>query len=343
MDGRNMFMCRGSSKSIRIFALTLSCIVFVAGCGDPDLQAMKPQVVKPSAEVILVNHPSGWNANEIAQTGSQQGVDVNVVNDETNTQILKQIQSLLHVPNIGIILVDNSTNVSTLLTNLPNYAANMHIDIIAPAETNVSQNAYRFIYMDPLATSYCVGWLAGALANQNGQHQVGWITNGSISVSKLQMELSVAGAYQANPSLSPIPVSIQTNISGAILPHILIATRPLSAVDWQIINQSGSIVVSLVQTSSSVNLAANPAFVQNSVLDSEFALFANANWHPGHQMVDQIPFLQMNSALVSSSIWTQEQAVEANVLNQVSSLQNAWTMLPTSLQNLALPIVQVGQ
>jgi hypothetical protein len=311
----------------------------VTGCGEPDIQSMRPTVSKLAAEVLLVDGPSDWKANDLINAASAAGVDTfvrNIKAEDISTTLGEVVKT--GQAGLCIVVYDGSIPQNVLSYLKPD--TNVKFEFVSDGTNHLHGTNVQNVYVDPMLVGFLIGYGAGNLAAGMGQYSVGWLTSGTTSITRKEIEATLGGFYQANSKANIMPVTVGG--MGVTLPHILISDHILDSVELQAVSQSGSVVFSLVNVPSGPTYAAWPTFIEENAVLQDFSTFANLNWKSGDRPIAQPQSIFANGQVLPQNVTQSMQTEESVLVGTPSLVQGAYTSIPNSLKLALQPIIALG-
>lgn len=192
----------------------------VTGCGAPDLRAMSPTVLKSTAEVLLVDHPSHWYVQDAQSAAAQEGVVVKAVSVGSSVlaDALSQVARSGHQVGMVMVVQDGQIPASEVTFAKQHTATQFTLFGASLAQTGVHPDNVHQVVPDTASVSYAIGTLAGDLAAGNQLPAVGWVTGGHPLATKANVQVALAAANAADPGIQ------MTNVPIAALSAVAVGT-----------------------------------------------------------------------------------------------------------------------
>jgi len=316
--------------------------LFSVGCGSPDLSKMQPTVRKRTVEVLLVNQPHGWSKSDIQSTADQNQIVLNVT-DVTDQSVATTLnQDVRRFKGVTLYVVVMSGSIPPEIQQISTGSTQTRFEWIHTGKSMPTAMNVKDVTPDASAVCYATAWLAGQMSQANGLNTIGWVTDGQTEVSKANAMAAFGGLFSADNRVNVVPVILGTKPT--ILPKFIIAPRALSTEEWKTVAMSGSVVFSLVvQGGASQNPASVPALPPLQVLQEDFAGLASGSWKAGNSSVVIAPFLTTRTDNVPPMSTDALQAMEVSIQSDSTIVTNAWSSVPTNIQQMFLPYIANAQ
>jgi hypothetical protein len=315
-----------------LFAALSSCLL--GGCGAPDLEAMKPSVVKPSAVVVLVDQPQGWSANTTGSLASQQHVVAKVINCSSQ-ELAQVLNKLLTQYTAGLyLIVSPGSPQPDALTIAKEHLGQRFEWVSSDAVTGLGVNI-RQVVPDRNATSYALGWLAATLAAAKSPIPlVGWL--GGPVQDTAAVKAALTGMYGANAAVTLVPVSPpgSTDLNAApssALPPVVVTDRALTVRESTWLSSSGVTVISLLPQSGR-HTAADPGFPGPDAVADDLHRLAVHKWQGGVKTVLPDPLVDIQDPAISDSLRASMQAIGTSFASQKADVERMWQQIPDTLR-----------
>ena len=331
---------RSMKQKWTVVASCLTVVGLIAtGCGEPDIESMRPTQPKLAAEVLLVDGTQNWNTSDLISAASKTGVDVFVARVKSQ-DVASTLDGIVKNGNIGLCIVVNNGAISLNVTAYASQNPNIKFEFVSDGTSLTKGANVKNVYVNPTFVGFLIGYSTGELAGQTGRYTIGWLTSGATSVSKQEISAALGGVYQADPKVNVVPVTVGP--TNTLLPRILISDHVLSSSELTAASQSGSIVFSLVNDPAETGFAAWPAFVDENAVLNDFSAFADSTWKPGDNLVGQAQSITVNSQVLMQSVTDGIKNEETVLTNNPSLVQTAFTSMPVPLKLAYSPIVNLG-
>ncbi|MCL6445280.1 MAG: hypothetical protein K6T83_17790, partial [Alicyclobacillus sp.] len=208
----------------------------------------------------------------------------------------------------------------------------------------------REVVADATLSAYSIGWLAGQLAASEGKSQVGWV-GGRGSVSTNAVKTALGALYHALPqaTLTPLfspavqPGTVQPATPPATAlstPSVVIAARPLTPIEADLIRQAGGIVLSLCTQPNDPYVVAQPAMPNMDSLLADLRAYRDLTWKAGVASVRAAPFVEVNSAALAAPMLSSLADVQRTLQANPGLADTAWLTMPSNVQMTWLQFVQ---
>ena len=129
-----------------------------------------------------------------------------------------------------------------------------------------------------------------------------------------------------------------------MFPHVVVATRPLTAAEWQAVRQAGSVVVSLVADPaySGPLIIGQPGMPSPSGLVQDAQALAQGNWKPGVYTQVGVPTVQIAQSALTVPSMTALQSLLQTADPSRLNLLNTWNALPAPVRTTWSQWVNLG-
>ncbi|MBX5436332.1 MAG: hypothetical protein IRZ33_03845 [Alicyclobacillaceae bacterium] len=372
-------MCETRWKCIgwlqRRWLWSVPLLMLLAGCGAPDLAHMRPTVWKPAAAVYLVDHPDGWNAEDVRRRFAASGVVVQV-EDVASSQLSDAVRRCLSNGFAGLVMVVSRQPSPGPVATLMDQHVGVRFEWVGPVPwTAGGRWNVRLAVPDSRLLSYVLGWVAGSLAAADGWETVGWLlptadATGMPSDSEASrrgapdadssnaapeypdaasLRMVLAGLYAANPkvtleAIAPVPSAAQggTGADAAAVgpwPRVVVTTRRVTPSEAAYIRDHGVALVSLYPQAADVPVAAGPDVPGPASVYDDVKAFAGLRWRAGTALVEDVDVLWMPSAAVPAQVGAGAKQWLTALMANPALLDNAWTAVPATTQEAWLRVV----
>lgn len=315
----------------------------LVGCGEPNYGAMKPTLAKPAVEVLLVNHPASWSSADVQTMATEEHVEVNVkyVSESNLGRVLTtDVQKLTQV-SLFVIVGDGDFEQTLSQVAMEHLQSRFDWFHGGPPATPIQSPNLRSVRLDENLVSYATAWLAAEVAQSQGSYVVGWVNDGVSELTKSNTMAAFGGLFTEDNLIQVFPVTFTTSNQ---LPKFMIANRALTASEWSMVAQSGSIVFSPVaQPLASSKIATVPALPGMSYLTQDIANVLENRLNYGDIQVSTEPLLNIQVGLLPTSTSDVLQAITSSIVSDNTIVQDAWSRLPLATQQLWSPYVMQAQ
>lgn len=351
------------TKWIALSSLCCAVSCLVVSCGEPDISALQPTTFKPVAAAFLVNAPNSWSQATVEALAGASHVDCEVV-QTTPAQLQNAVFQMITSYHVGLCVIAISGALPNNLASIAGAYPNVRFEWIDDAPAVQIPENVRQVSVDPVLMSYAIGWLAGQAAFHGNIQNIGYITD-TVQANSAQIRAALAGAYQADPGATMVPVNLagllagpvgvtgsNNNIAGnstappippsvslAAAPRVLVALRPLSQSEWQALSQSGIVVYSLFPAHGEPGVAATPSFPAPNAIASDLQSYARNKWQGGQLRVQLPTFVNPNPALVSAPALAALAHVQATLQVDANFPSTAFQAIPANVRATWSPII----
>ena len=332
--------------------VNITCVfaasMFVAGCGPPVLSQMRPTVSKTSIWIGVVDKPSTWSTSVLEQSFLSAGIIPQVEDLTASNASTALSHALSALPaNLYVLALDGpvSNQVLSVMAAHPK----SRYEVVLPEPVAIP--GARVYANSGAASGYVLGYLAGLAASDHLDTSVGIVADGPVTATKAQIQGALLGVYASNSQLQLQAVNWAAGTGtgtgtvppAAGLPHVIIATRPLSAAQWQIIRQAGSVVVSLVSSSGQNSLViGQPELPSPDGFVADAKSISGGQWKPGVSLDSMAPNVQIESAALSAASFSALQSILQGSSPTSLHLTQAWHVLPAPLRTSWMQWVNLG-
>lgn len=311
-------------KRPKIWGVSLLVLAATTGCGSPNLADMRPDVAKPSAEVLLVDGPHQWSVSTVDKIAAAHQVIVET--RQVSSQGLPQaLENGLKNKTVSLFVVVSAGSIPPSVQATLQSHLTRRFDWISGSSASGQVLNLAYITPDSVATSYMLGFLSSALGTALNTPSVGWIGPASSPAARA----ALGGIYAANANMSVTvagTVPSQT-VTTSPLPKVVLATRVLSQTEWLAVQQAGSYVVSTVPQTGS-QLVGDPDVPLPAALDGELALLAEKKWDAGARSDKKYSAVYAATSIVPQNVLQALNAVVTSVETGMLDPGAAWNSIP---------------
>ncbi|WP_041707414.1 hypothetical protein [Alicyclobacillus acidocaldarius] len=316
----------------------------VAGCGAPDLAAMRPTVHKPAVLVEIVGSPPF--APSASELGAAGATAVEVVHVSWNAWRSEAEKELARRRLTGLMLVcDDASAVAPGVDELASSNSSVRFLVVSdwPAPLTESSNVAE-IAQDPVGIAYSIGALCGdwmvavapgstSGAVYSGVPSLVYVPQGA---SAAEQKAFFAGLYQTNgnvrvvalpqqaaPSLSSYGYAVELGVIGGNVSPAEIQTLRSVTPNWGCFG-----------TSTGSGCAIAPGHLDPSeVLRGFQALASPVSWQPGEHLVLDLSSVALDDKRLPASVLTAWAALQVRAESEASRADAAFASLPANVRS----------
>ncbi|WAH35346.1 hypothetical protein [Alicyclobacillus dauci] len=281
-------------KKITMSLCVLSLSLLMAGCGAPDLGAMRPHEQKQAAAVVVVDHPSFLSSSSLQSIVDTQTSVVQTVRSSANSfdQVIDHVLQNKDVT-FCLVAANDTTALASDISQIAQKYSSVHFEILSTQAGAAIQGAnVSTISQDENATAFSVGFVAGTWAtNQAGpgayavQPTFGYLPN---SLPTSVQQAFFAGLYTADPGAHIVPM---TPLNGAALPplyptvsSVIVGSTPTQPMQ-QFLQTQGYQIFSLSPSLTQLKPVAMPGHIDVTHFTDALSQFSTGHWQNGNETV----------------------------------------------------------
>lgn len=316
----------------------------VAGCGAPDLAAMRPTVHKPAVLVEIVGSPPF--APSASELGTAGATAVEVVRVPLSAWRSEAERELSRRRLTGLMLVcDDASAVAPGVDELASSNPSVRFLVVSdwPASLSASGNVEE-IAQDPIGVAYSIGALCGdwmtamapgstSGAVYSGVPSLVYVPHGA---SASEQKAFFVGLYQTNAnarvvalpqqaaqSLSSYGYAVELGaIGGSVSPGEIQTLRSVTP-NWGCFG-----------TTTGPGCAIAPGHLADSeVLRAFQVLLSPTSWQPGEHLVLDLSSVALDDKQVPASVLTAWAALQVRAESEAERADAAYASLPANVRS----------
>ncbi|WP_328702035.1 hypothetical protein [Alicyclobacillus fructus] len=323
---------------------TCAAAAGVAGCGAPDLAALRPTVDKPAVLVeILGSPPFAPSASELATAGATS-VDVMHVPTSAWRSKAEAVLSKGHLT--GVMLVcDDASAVASGVDELASANPSVRFAVVSddPAPLSTSDNVAE-IAQDPVGIAYSIGALCGewmtavtsASTNASvygGAPTLVYVPRGA---NATEQKAFFAGLYQANAevrvmalpeagsqNLASYGYAVELGAIGGSAPPAEMQMLRGVAPNWVCFGSAGASGCAI----------APGHLAQSEVLRAFRWLVSSSSWQPGEHLVLDLSSIALDDKQVPASVLTAWAGLQVRAEAQSQQANALFAALPDTVRS----------
>ncbi|SIS89536.1 hypothetical protein SAMN05421799_106116 [Alicyclobacillus vulcanalis] len=314
----------------------------LAGCGAPDLAAMRPTVQKSAVLVEVVGAPPF--APSASQLGTAGATSVEVVHVALGEWQSVAAHALAKGQLTGVMVVcDDANAVASGLNQLAADHPDVRFLVVSnwPASQITSGNV-EDVAQDPVAVAYSIGalcgdWIASSTSTSGAVYSgVPSIVYAPRGATVAEQKAFFTGLYQANPNVRvvalPQPAAQSLSSYGYAVDLGVVGGSPaageLSAL------RSAAPAWAAFGTSPIAGFAISPGHLSSSEAVQAFqALVSPDAWHSGEHLVLDLSSVAFDDKQVPATVIAAWAKLEVNAIAAAAQSNAAFASLPPSVRS----------
>ncbi|WP_067617044.1 hypothetical protein [Alicyclobacillus acidiphilus] len=348
-----------TSKPFTAFTVILA-LGFAAGCGAPDLAAMRPQVSKSSAAIFYVDHPSmesgtGLNHDE---EGRMVYKTIDVSTGDFETQIASALTN--DDLNFVVVVVDNAAPYSTFLSQLAQKYADIHFEVLSDQPgTFPSLQNLRTVSANPDLVAYGIGYLVGTYLSWLATKATVSSTYGMVvqptlgyvksTAPKDQQEAFFAGLYTADASAQVVPLASSSGTSasqgypGSSTAFGYVNALPLSGVVYSSALSKSTIAALASQTNtffsfgdefSGLPCLIRPGHLSPTEVSDAISAAERGQWQPGNEEKIDFSSIALQTSALPPSVSEMWGSLQTTLSTSTTDWRQKFEQLPTQTRSM---------